>query len=193
MNTKMKNLIIVALMFGTLIGYATEGKNTIDLKAKKTVKVEFNNVKKGQTLTIKDNTGLVVYNNKIKSTGDYSKTFDFSALNEGTYTAELNKDFEIIVKHFNVKNGLVTFLNDNEKVFKPVVRNEGNLIYLSKLAFNKQPLNVVIFYNNQAILSEKIEGKKLLNRIYKLSEHKAGNYTVVINSDDRTYTKDFTI
>ena len=180
-------------MFGTLIGYATEGKNTIDLKAKKTVKVEFNNVKKGQTLTIKDNTGLVVYNNKIKSTGDYSKTFDFSALNEGTYSAELNKDFEIIVKHFYVKNGLVTFLNDNKKVFKPVVRNEGNLVYLSKLAFNKQPLNVVIYYNNQTILSEKIEGEELLKRVYKLSEYKAGDYKVVINSDNRTYVKDFTI
>ena len=180
-------------MFATLIGYATERTNTIDLKAKKTVKVEFNNVKKGQTLTIKDNTGLVVYNNKIKSTGDYSKTFDFSALNEGTYSAELNKDFEIIVKHFNVKNGLVTYLDDSEKVFKPVVRNEGNLIYLSKIAFNKQPLNVVIYYNNQTILSEKIEGKELLKRVYKLSEYKAGNYKVVVNSDDRTYVKDFTI
>ena len=40
----MKKIILVALMFGTLISYANENINTED--AKKTVKVEFNNVKK---------------------------------------------------------------------------------------------------------------------------------------------------
>jgi hypothetical protein len=194
MKTKMKKIVLVALMFGTLIGYATEGKNTIDLKAKKTVKVEFNNVKKGQTLTIKDNQGVIVYNNEIKNTGNYSRTFDFSALEEGVYSAELNKDFEIIIKQFYVKNGLVTLLNNNsEKIFKPIIRTEGNLVYLSKMDFNEAPLKVVIYYNNEVLLDETTEGKKLLNRIYKLSEKEIGDYKVVISSNDRTYVKNFTL
>jgi hypothetical protein len=188
----MKNLVLAALMFGTLISYATENKNTIDLKAKKTVKVEFNNVKKGQTLTIKDNQGVTVYNNEIKNTGNYSRTFDFSALEEGVYSAELNKDFEIIIKQFYFKNGLVTLLNNNsEKVFKPVIKTEGNLVYLSKMDFNEEPLKVVIYFNDEVVLTETTEGEKILNRIYKLSEKEIGDYKVIISSNNRTYVKNF--
>ena len=191
---KIKKIILVALMFGTLITNANDKDNTNSKEAKRTVKVEFNNVKKGQTLTIKNANGLTVYNNDIQNSGDYSRTFDFSALENGIYSAELNKDFEIVIKQFYVENGLVTFLNNkNEKIFKPVIRTEGHLLYVSKIAFNKEPLKVVIYYKGNTILSETISGNDLLKRVYKLSEKKVGNYTVVINSDDRTYTNNFTI
>jgi hypothetical protein len=194
MKTKLKQIILAALIFTTLIGYANEKDNSKNLKAKKTVKVEFSNVKKGQTLTIKHNEGLVLYNNEIKNSGNYSKTFDFSALEDGIYSAELDKDFEIIIKQFYVKNGLVTFLNsNNEKVFKPIVRTEGNLLFLSKLAFNKEPLKVTIYFKNEMILSETLKGQELIKRVYKLSENQSGNYKVVLSTDDRTYTEDFTI
>ena len=189
----IKKITLVALMLGTLIGYANEDKNTTDNKAKKTVKVEFKNVKKGQTLTIKDEQGTVVYNNKIKNAGNYSRLFDISALEDGIYSAELNKAFEIHIKEFYVKNGLVTFLNnENEKVFKPVIRTKDHLLYVSKLAFDQESLKVVIYYNDEVILSETLEGQEL-QRAYKLSENKIGNYKVVINSNNRTFIKDFTL
>ncbi|QXP63354.1 hypothetical protein [Polaribacter sp. HaHaR_3_91] len=191
---KIKKIILVALMFGTLITNANEKDNTNYKEAKKTVKVEFNNVKKGQTLTIKNSNGLTVYNNEIQNSGDYSKTFDFSALENGIYSAELNKDFEIVIKQFYVENGLVTFLNNkDEKIFKPIIRTEGELLLISKINFNNEPLKVTLYYNDEAVLSESISGDKLLKRVYKLSEKEVGAYKVVINSDQRTYTKEFKI
>ena len=189
----IKRITLVALMLGTLIGYANEDKKSTDNKAKKTVKVEFNNVKKGQTLSIKDQQGAAVYNNEIKAAGNYSRTFDVSALEDGIYSAELNKAFEIHIKEFYIKNGLVTFLNnENEKVFKPVIRSKDNLLYISKLAFDQESLNVIIYYNDEVILSETVEGKEL-QRTYKLSENKIGSYKVVVNSNNRTFVKDFTL
>ena len=191
---KIKKIILVALMFGTLITNANEKDNSNYKEAKKTVKVEFNNVKKGQTLTIKNSNGLTVYNNEIQNSGDYSKTFDFSALENGIYSAELNKDFEIVIKQFNVENGLVTFLNNkDEKIFKPIIRTEGELLLISKINFNNEPLKVTLYYNDEAVLSETISGDKLLQRVYQLSEKEVGAYKVVVSSDERTYTKDFTI
>ena len=189
----IKRITLVALMLGTLIGYANEDKKSTDNKAKRTVKVEFNNVKEGQTLSIKDENGLTVYKNEIKAAGNYSRTFDFSALEDGVYSAELNKAFEIIIKKFHVKNGFVTFLdNNNDKVFKPVIRTKDHLLYVSKLAFNQESLKVVIYFNDEVILSETVEGTEL-KRAYKLSENKIGNYKVVINSNNRTFIKDFTL
>ncbi|UWD31171.1 hypothetical protein OEG92_01275 [Polaribacter sejongensis] len=191
---KINKIILVALMFGTLITSANEKDNTNYKEAKKTVKVEFNNVKKGQTLTIKNSNGLTVYNNEIKNSGDYSRTFDFSALENGIYSAELNKDFEIVIKQFYVENGLVTFLNNkDEKIFKPIIRTEGDLLLVSKINFNNEPLKVTIYYNDEVVLSETISGDRLLKRVYKLSEKEVGAYKVVVSSDERTYSKEFNI
>ncbi|AUC21250.1 hypothetical protein BTO15_03625 [Polaribacter sejongensis] len=191
---KIKKIILVALMFGTLITNANEKDNTNYKDAKKTVKVEFNNVKKGQTLTIKNSNGLTVYNNEIQNSGDYSKTFDFSALENGIYSAELNKDFEIVIKQFYVENGLVTFLNNkDEKIFKPIIRTEGDLLLVSKINFNNEPLKVTLYYNDEVVLSETISGDRLLKRVYKLSEKEVGAYKVVVSSDERTYSKEFNI
>ena len=189
----LKKITLVALMLGTLIGYANEDKKTTNNKAKSTVKVEFKNVKKGQTLTIKDDQGTAFYNNEIKIAGNYSRTFNFSALEDGIYSAELNKDFEIHIKEFYVKNGLVTFLNNNnEKVFKPVIRAKDNLLYVSKLAFKQESVKITIQYNDEVILSEVVEGKEL-QRAYKLSKNKIGNYKILVSSNDRTFVKEFTL
>ena len=189
----LKKITLVALMLGTLIGYANEDKKTTNNKAKSTVKVEFKNVKKGQTLTIKDDQGTAFYNNEIKIAGNYSRTFNFSALEDGIYSAELNKDFEIHIKEFYVKNGLVTFLNNNnEKVFKPVIRAKDNLLYVYKLAFKQESVKITIQYNDEVILSEVVEGKEL-QRAYKLSKNKIGNYKILVSSNDRTFVKEFTL
>lgn len=190
----MKKTILLALMFATLFSYANDNTNSFDNEFKKIIKVEFNNVKKGQTLSIKNDKYITVYKSEIKNSGNYSKSFDFSALENGIYSAELNKDFEIIIKQFYVKNGLVTFLDNNsEKIFKPVVRNEGQIVYISKMSFNENPLDIVLYYNDEVILTDTIKSEKNQKRIYKLSENKTGNYKVIINTNDRTYIKEFKI
>ena len=190
----IKKITLVVFMLGALISYANEDKKPTNNKAKKTVKVEFHNVKKGHVLSIKDEQGSALYNNEIKNSGNYSKTFDFTALEDGIYSAELNKDFEIIIKKFYIKNGFVTFFNNkNEKEYKPVIRTKDNLLYISKRAFSQESLKVTIYYKGNAIFSETLKDKEYLKRIYKLSKNEIGNYKVIINTQDRHFVKDFTL
>jgi len=176
-------------MFGALISYANNKTNSTK---KTTVKVEFKNVKQGHVLNIKNENGITVYKSEVKKSGTFSKLFDLSALENGTYSAELVKDFEIEIKNFEVKNGSVTFFDStSKKIFKPVIRSEGNLIYISKIEFNDNPLEVDIYFNDEVILSETLEGNKVLKRTYKLSDSKFGDYRIVINANNRSYTKSF--
>ncbi|WP_341220444.1 DUF3244 domain-containing protein [Polaribacter atrinae] len=194
MKTIIKTILVVTLMFGTLISYANDNTKSNNSVAVKKVKVEFKDVKKGNTLTIKNENGITIYKQVLQTSGNYTKNFDLTNLENGSYTTELEKDFEIIVKKLEVKDGFVTFYkNENEIIFKPVIRTEGNLILISKIEFDNQPLNVTLYYNNNIIFSDKVEGEKVLNRVYKLSETEEGAYKVVISADHRTYTKDFTI
>ncbi|MGJ8759986.1 MAG: hypothetical protein ACSHXA_05545 [Polaribacter sp.] len=194
MKTIIKTVLVVTLMFGTLISYANDNTKSTNSVAVKKVKVEFKDVKKGNALTIKNEYGITIYKQVLQSSGNFTKNFDLTNLEDGLYTTELEKDFEIIIKKLEIKDGFVTFYKkEKEVIFKPVIRTEGNLILISKIEFDNQPLNVTLYYNNDIIFSDKVEGEKILNRVYKLSETEEGAYKVVINSDDRTYIKDFTL
>ncbi|TMM30689.1 hypothetical protein FDT66_07975 [Polaribacter aestuariivivens] len=190
----IKKYLVVALMFGTLLGYANENNTPVKTIDVKRVKVEFNAVKKGNTLTIKQENGVTLYTSKITEAGTFSKTFDFSALASGSYIAELEKDFEIIKKSFKVENGTVLFSEKNETEFKPVIRTENELVLISKISFNNNPLQVTLLYKNEVIYSETIkETEAILNRVYRLSKEEKGDYKVIIHDNYRTYIQDFNI
>jgi hypothetical protein len=194
MKITIKKSLLVALMFGTLICYAND-KNVaiINLDAER-VMIEFKSVKKGQILAIKDVDGITIYNQEIKNSGDYSKLFNLTALKNGKYTAELDKDFEVLIKTFKVEDNFVSFLTkENKKVYKPVIRNKENLILISKINFENEPLKVFLYYKEEVIFSKIVTGKQILNRIYKLSESEKGDYKVIIYSNNRIYFKEFTI
>ncbi|WP_439129820.1 hypothetical protein [Polaribacter sp.] len=191
MKTNFKKCLVVVMMLGTLMNYANEKKNTAYVVDGKKVKVEFNTVKKGNTLTIKDSHDVVIYSQDIEKSGNYAKIFDLSKLVKGDYTAELEKDFEIIVKNFSILEGKVSF-KEEKTIFKPVIRTENNLVLISKIDFNKEPLKVALYYKGDVIFSETFkDDSQVLNRVYRLSEKEKGNYSVVINSNERSYVQNF--
>tara|TARA_R110002049_G_scaffold73774_2_gene190498 strand:+ start:802 stop:1380 length:579 start_codon:yes stop_codon:yes gene_type:complete len=192
MKTTIKNyLLVVVLMLGTLVNYANN--NSIDIIEGKKVRLEFELVKKGHTLSIKNENGTILYSQVIKESGNYSRMFDLSELKRGNYTTELEKDFEIIIKSFSVLDGKISF-NGEKTIFKPVIRIENNKVLFSKIVFDKEPLKVEIYYENEIILLETItESETVLNRIYIVSKEKKGDYKVVINSNKRSYSQDFSL
>jgi len=190
MKTIIKSNLVVLLMFITLIGYAKSTNTNVD----DNVKIVFKSVKKGQALIIHNERGQVVYKEKIKNSGNYSQTFDFTNLEDGLYTTELEKDFESVVRKFEVKNGKASFLDvDKNKIFKPVIRTEENLVLISKIAFSKAPLYIDLYYKGDLIHSETVKGNNVVNRVYKLSKEEKGDYQIVINTDNKVYNKNFSI
>jgi hypothetical protein len=183
MKTTIKKSLLVLFMLGTLINY---GNN-------KTL-IESMDDKKGHTLTIRDTNQKEIYSLSIKDTGNYSEIIKSTQLEDGEFTAELSKGFEIIEKPFRVEKGRVTFITNEEKIiFKPVIRNEGDLIFISKIAFDNQPLKIILYYNSEVIFTETLEGKDILERVYRLSERYEGKYKVVIDNVGRRYIKNISI
>jgi hypothetical protein len=193
MKTTIKKYLVIVMMLGTFINYANENKNSFNITDGKRVKVEFKTVKKGHTLSIKDESGTIMYSQEIKKSGTYSQIFDLSKLEKGNYTTELEKDFEIIIKYFSVLDGKISF-KDEKTIFKPVIRIKDNLILISKMNFEKEPLKIVLYYNDEIILSENTtDSGDIINRVYRISEKIRGDYKIIVNTDNRTYKKDFNI
>ncbi|TXD50129.1 DUF3244 domain-containing protein [Polaribacter sp. IC073] len=195
MKTIIKKYLVAIIMLVTSINYANEKATSINTIDGKKVRVEFKAVKKGHTLSIKNEDGTLIYSKELKNSGNFSQIFDLSKLEEGNYTTELEKDYEITVKYFAVLDNKISF-NKEETIFKPVIRAENNLVLISKITFNKEPLKVSLYYKDELILSETITrtaSETILNKVYRVSKEKKGDYKVIVSSNDRSYLKNFSL
>jgi len=191
MKTIKRKVFVAVFMLITFINFANNSDLNTLFNVNK-VTVVFKNAKKGNTLTIKDINEVILHSEEITKEGTLIKTFNLSALENGIYTLELDKDFQIAVKSIKVKNKDVTFLVDAEKlIFKPIVRNKDNKLKITKIAFDAEPLKISIYYNNEIIYSETIEGEQILNRVYSLDKELKGDYKVVSYNNGRIYVKNF--
>lgn len=187
-NTK-KGIMMVALL-ATVFGFANDSNNLIKRDAKKTALV-LENVKEGNILTIKDNYGIVLYKESIKVNGIYKKGFDLTTLPDGEYTFELEKELEIKTIPFKVESNKVSFNKEDETTyFKPFIKQEEDLVFLTKLNLNKELVKIKVYavHNGYSNLrhSETIENTKVIEKVFKLEK---GNYKIEINSNNKEYTE----
>ena len=97
----IKTILLVAIMLTIVTSYASE--EVMDVPSKGITLLRFSNVKKGHHYKIIDDKGTTLYTETIKRNGAFAKRFDFTALNDGSYTIELDKDFEIIITPFIIQ------------------------------------------------------------------------------------------
>ncbi|AOW18226.1 hypothetical protein LPB03_12555 [Polaribacter vadi] len=193
MRTIKRKVFVAIFMLVTIVNFANNNDSNTLLSADK-VEVTFNNAKKGNQLTIKEANGAILHSEEILKEGTLVKTFNLSELENGIYTLELEKDFQIVVKSIKINNRNVTFIADAERIiFKPYVRNKENKLMITKIAFDKEPLKISIFYKNEIIYSETLEGDEILNRVYSLDKGLKGEYKVISYNNGRSYVNNFTL
>ena len=193
MKRLVKTSFAIVVMFATMVSYANEFPLLTKERTKIVKNITFENVKEGSLLIIKDSNEIVLYKELIEKSGTYSKGFDLTALPDGDYYFELDKQVEIKVIPFTVKASIVEFKKDEEyKIFKPVVYLKEDKVYISKFTFDNEVLDIKIFTadSHELLLSEKIKTKGDsygLGKIYNFSKVKEGNYIIIIKSESRTF------
>lgn len=198
MKKEVKKGILLVTMLAAMISYASRPA-TLDKKVEiKNTTLSIHNVKQGQQLVIKDYNGIVLYKELIANSGAYHKGFDLTALPNGEYYFELDKDTEVQIIPFKVLMNNVEFLKDKEtKFFKPIIRFKDNKVLLSRLSLDYKPLEVKIYYddysNKELIHTETFKDTKIVERVYALDKTKKGKYSVVIKTEGRAFTESITI
>lgn len=190
--TNTKKVILTVAMMATVMGYANEiiiNKIGKDLKRTALTIVD---VKEGNLLSIKDNYGTTIYKEVINQAGVYTKGFDLTDLPDGNYFFELEKDMEVKTIPFTVKSNEVTFNKEKETtIFKPFVREENGLVYITQLAANFEPLKIKVYgFDNGStdmLHSETIKGVQNIERVYKLES--SSKYKIVFYTNNREFTK----
>ena len=136
MKVFKKVIFIVIFMLATLANYANKN-NFYNAKNNNNITFVFKGTKKGHQLKVKDQNGEVLYSEEIKRKGNITKSFNFNNLKDGSYTLELEKDFEIIVKSIKIERNKVVIEKAENIIFKPVIRHESDKLMISKITFDK--------------------------------------------------------
>ena len=185
MKTLFKNILVLAVMLGTCTSYANATLEVLPA---------FNNVKKGNSISVTDAAGELIFSGVINFDGNVSRLYDFSQLEDGLYNIEVEKDYEIEISTVEVKNNSVRFIFQGaEKIFKPVFRVEEDRVIISKIAIDTAEMQIDLYYGDVLIHSENVEGTDVLNRVYKLDNTIKGDYTAVVKSNKRVYVENFRI
>ena len=183
-------------MFATLLSFANDASSFIIKNDAKRTSLTLEYVKAGNLLSIKDNNGIVLYKEQIESTGLYSKGFDLTQLPDGSYNFELDGDTEVKTIPFTVSSNTVRFKKELETtIFKPYVKVEEDMVYITKLSLNNAPLHIDVYFEGNSftstrelVYSETIKNTKKIGKVFKLAGYKKGSYKIVMSSEGREYT-----
>ena len=192
MKKLTKKIVLVLGLFVSMLSFANGEVDPIKEKEPKVTSMSFKKVKLGSKLSIKDRDGIVLYKESIVKTGDYSKGFDLTTLPNGNYYFELDTELEIVIIPFNVVSNQVVFKKDERSIiYKPYIRVKDKMVFVSRVSYEESPIEYSIYYadNYDLVLSEKVESKTHLKKIYDFSTAKKGNYLFVFKSNGRKFTK----
>jgi outer membrane lipoprotein-sorting protein len=190
-NLARKSLVAIGLMM-SLSTFANDTAVTLKEKENNVTNMRFENVKKGSTLSIIDEHGLVLYNEAIEQNGLYVKGFDLTTLPNGDYSFELNSELKIVVIPFNVNSSEVVFDKESkESIYKPVLRIKDNIVFVSRTTIEQTPLSYKIYYadNYDLVDAENFDELEEVKKAYDFSNSEKGNYIFVFESKGRKYSK----
>ncbi|OIQ30988.1 MAG: hypothetical protein BM564_01900 [Bacteroidetes bacterium MedPE-SWsnd-G2] len=202
MKKVIKKGIVLATLICTMVSFGNVENVSDDNRRSIKTTLKLKNVKKGQLLTIKDSEGKTYYSEAIKGNGTFNKAFDLTVLKSGQYYFEIDKDVTLGIIPFTIKDGEIKVSNELEKtIYKPVVRVKECLIYVTQLALENEPLNVKIYYRNDAksnsdfeeVYSETLEAEKTIERVYHYSKTQKGEYKLIFKSNGKVFTETFKV
>lgn len=171
------------------LSYSGEVVTSSNQKNNTNTKVEFEIVKKGSVLSIKDEYGQTLYKERIKVNGSFSQTFDLSNLPDAKYHFELNDEHEIKIMPFMVSGSVAMFITNEESVIsKPIIRVEENYIHITNNRPDNQNMNVKVYYEGSDLaFEESLKDIKMMNRTYDFSSSLRGSYTIVLETGGKTF------
>ncbi len=188
-------LFAITLLFFTSNIFANEIRPTVKvLNAKNKVFALIIDDAKLTNINIKitDTEGFVLLNEKAKINNKVSKSYNLSTLPSGIYEIELEDDISFRKQIVKLTFDKLEVLEEKErKIYKPVVKKDGDYILLNALILGEKGVEVAIFDEKGIeLFSEKFENVQTIHRKYNIADINTKNCSVRViigEKDFRTY------
>ena len=181
--------IALAMISGATMAAGNLKLNIISTGNQKAVVTITNSALSVYEVEIKNEEGDVMFYKRTNSPGSfYKKTYDFSELNNGTYTLTASVENEKVVNLLNIDKGNVAVM-DQEKIVDPIFTLENNTLKLSYLNFAQENLLIHVYESNthRLLFEKELKPDFAVHYGLNLSNLKNGKYDVVLAVDNRFF------
>ena len=189
MKTILKITTVLAVMLVSVSVMATEP--LIDTE-RKNVSFRFNSKFERTEIYLKDVDENIIFSDFVPK-GVYSKQFDFSKTENGTYYFIINSGQEKIIYTLSVKSDKIN-IETKKKFMKPSFEEKDGVILVNFLNLHRSVVHFDIYdADANLILSEKVGKEILVKKAFDFKKTLQGTYTLVLRDDKNSYYKQVTI
>ena len=138
-------------------------------------------------ISIENSAGETVYYKETEGKiADYRKIYDFSKLESGQYTLTVNVDGAISKRDFNIDREGIQ-VGRMKSIVEPYFAFNNDILRVAYLNFPGAKMNLMIYDGEGLIYSKALKNTFSVNEGLNLSKLKAGNYDVVLATDDQVF------
>jgi len=185
----MKKVMLSGMIVLLLSANAIAFEDSLKVNDTKSFNLVLNNVSSTTQITLKDARNTILFKESVNKGEDFKKTFNMELLPAGNYKVEIEdatRIKELTVDIGNDEN--VATVSLNKEVFKPVVTERGEKVYVSQFSPEKSPLYISIYNSrNELVHEETLEGKMDLGKKFNFSKAQKGEYRFYLESNGESF------
>jgi len=186
--SKVTMLFAFVAFANTLMATGNLKVNILPLKDEKAVVAISSAAASNFQISIANDKGEVVYYNETGAeNNDYRKVFDFADLENGNYKLSVTVDLLTTERSFSIKNKSIV-VGKEKNMLEPFFGYKDGILKLSYLNFSEKNMNLNLYSGNDVVFSQKIGNQFCVNKGFNLSKLDKGSYSVVLSTDDKTYS-----
>jgi hypothetical protein len=186
------SLVLIALLFvsGAVVASGNLKVNITPAETDKAVVDVTSAAQSLYVIELKDQRGDIVFYKETKSPSDsYKKLYNFSNLDDGSYTFTVKIDNEMETKTLDIRYGDVKVLN-SRKDLAPFFNFEDNKLKFSYLNFEQEDVKLYLYDSKtrDLVMEKKFDSDFAITDGLDFSKAQSGTYEAVLSGNYKFYT-----
>ncbi|MDD2673640.1 MAG: hypothetical protein PHF81_02055 [Flavobacterium sp.] len=189
------SLVLAAVVLTAVQAHAGNADFSLDLIKEEGKTVSFNlKETKKIDLSIYDTNDGLIYQEKVTSEENISRTYDLTALPDGIYFLKAESDLKISKYKIEVVGNKAKLSADAiSEVYKPVLVNKNGMVTVNILNLEKTPVSVAIYNSEEnEVYNETLNADLYVGKIFDLTSAPSSKYTFEITYNGKTYIETVT-
>jgi hypothetical protein len=191
----MKNILKFGLVLAAVVltaaqAHAGNADFSLDLIKEEGKTVSFNlKETKKIALSIYDTNDGLIYQEKVTSEDNISRTYDLSALPDGIYFLKAESDLKILKYKIEVTGNKAKLSADAiSEVYKPVLVNKNGMVTINILNLEKAPVTIAIYNSEEnEVYSETLTAELYVGKTFDLTGAPSSKYLFEITYNGKTH------
>lgn len=187
MKKVMKFTTVIALMFVAAQSIASSPKLNLTPNTAKSLSLTLNAANQETIIRLSDVEGHTIFSEDIERQEMFSKRFDLSKLEKGTFLFTVENKLKEIVFTIELNDVIVKIIDRTENA-KPVFRKGKGSVFLNLLNLDKKDVRIKVYDSSDLVVFEEtIANTTLVEKVFNFEKAFEGSYTIMVQDATNSY------